>query len=332
MCDWFFMTLPRENPFDKRIVCMVSISMIDEKVLPPLPLNHLPLDALRTFVAASELGSFTQAGHQVHRTQSAVSMQMKRLEEELGRRLFERKARTVSLTPDGELLLGYAKRMLRLHDEALASLAAPEMTGQVRLGVPDDYATRYLPGVLSRFARSFPKVRVDVWCRPSNELLAHLAAGELDLCVATGDGADRVKQGGKMVSRMPLVWIGAKGLALETIWNKQDPLPLAVFHEGCLHRRWALEALDKADIPFRIAFGSMSLGAILAAVRSGLLVSVVARSSVDQGCAALGPESGLPPLPSVTVTLHVNEDPKRPAVACLAQFVEAGFAEPVPSN
>lgn len=308
-------------------------------------LPQLSMDALRTFVAAAEHGNFTRAGEVVNRSQSAVSMQIKRLEQDLECRLFERSVRAVRLTNDGETLLGYAQRLVRLHDEAVASMTAPAITGEVRLGVPDDYATRYLPDVLLRFARQCPGVRVEVRCDNTGALRRSLEEGELDVCLATTaipNGAEpaprhRVLAGAKgdigcwdslVLARMPLVWVGARHLDLDAIWNKgAGPLPLAVFHEGCLHRKGALEALRRADIPFRVAFASVSLAGVMAAVRTGLAVAPSTAGCVDAACRVLGPESGLPPLPAVHVTLHRRTAPAHPAADRLAQFVVECFRE-----
>ncbi len=292
-------------------------------------LVHLPLDALRTFVAASELASFTRAGEEVHRSQSAVSMQMKRLEEELGCRLFERNARRVCLTSEGATLLGYARRMLQLHDEALAALAIPVVEGEVRLGVPDEFATSLLPGVLARFARTHPMVRVVVRCDATRALLRLLTTRELDVCICTCDNAP---ENAEVLLRNPLVWAASRQMAIDL--DSGAPLPLAVFHEGCLYRHWALRTLEQAGIPHRIAYSSPSLAAILAAVRSGFAIAPVALSSVAKlaDFRILGPESGLPALPSVGVTLHTIPPPFPEAVAHLVAHVRDGFASSEPTS
>ncbi len=310
--------------FDKRIHCMLSISMLDDTLL-----THLSLETLRTFVAAAEFKSFTKAGQTIHRTQSAVSMQLKRLESDLGRRLFERNARSVRLTHDGELLLHYARRLLRLHDETLACFCGPRLSGLVRLGVPDDYATRYLPGVLARFAWAYPKIRVDVRCDTTGELIKEFKSGKLDVCLTTEDG-EEIREQGKPVARVPLLWMSAADLDLHSIWRGTcEPLPLAVFHEGCLQRRWALEALERLGFAYRIAFSSLSLAAIHAAVAAGFAVTPMVKSCCGPGCGFLSDDCGLPRLPEVTVALHVRHAPEHPAVACLAEFVEDRFQETV---
>src|SRR3954451_21096689 len=149
------------------------------------PMYLLDIDQLRTFVAISDTGSFTRAADIVHKTQSAVSMQMKRLEERLGKPVFERDGRTSRLTDDGERLLDYARRILRLNVECLSSFADAELAGRVRLGVPDDYADRYLPEILARFSRSNPKVEVTVVCEPTPNLVDRIQSADLDLAIIT---------------------------------------------------------------------------------------------------------------------------------------------------
>src|SRR6201986_3733727 len=143
----------------------------------------IDIDQLRTFIAIAETGSFTKAADFVHKTQSAVSMQMKRLEERLDRPVFAREGRASKLTEDGERLLDYARRIVKLNIEALAAFSDAELSGRVRLGVPDDYADRYLPEIMARFARGYPGVELTVSCEPSVELVKHIDANELDLAI-----------------------------------------------------------------------------------------------------------------------------------------------------
>src|SRR5882724_819394 len=145
----------------------------------------IDVDQLRTFIAIAETGSFTRAADVVHKTQSAVSMQMKRLEERIGRPVFARDGRASKLTEDGERLLDYARRIIKLNVEALAAFSDAELIGRVRLGVPDDYADRYLPEIMARFSRAYPSVELTVTCEPSVELVERIAANTLDLAIVT---------------------------------------------------------------------------------------------------------------------------------------------------
>nr|WP_183387528.1 LysR substrate-binding domain-containing protein [Halomonas organivorans] len=213
----------------------------------PLPL--LDTDVLRTFVAIAESGSFTRAARQVFRTPSALSMQIKRLEETLGQSLFVREARRVRLTPEGELLLGYGRRLLSLNEEAVTQFLAPSLEGRVSLGTTDDVGARTLPGILAQFARSHPAVEVNVVVGSSREMLARLDAGELDLVVCTA-GTQDPSMPVEWVHSEPLVWAGREG----GMAAQRSPLPVALAHQGCPWRQAALDALDHAGLSYRIAY------------------------------------------------------------------------------
>lgn len=286
---------------------------------------HLDPDLLRTFVAIVDAGGFTSAAQQVHRTQSAVSMQVRRLEAVLDRTLFQREGRGVQLTPEGEALLGYARRLLKLHDEALAVLSRPDLSGLVRLGTPDDYVGRFLPDILVRFARAFPRVQVEVHCEPSVNLRRLLAEDRLDLALITGTpGAET----GEVLRREPTVWATAE----RHLAHEDDPLPLALFPSGCPFRDWALAGLNERGRPYRIAYTSASLTGILAAVTAGLAVTVLSRSILPAEVRPLRAEEGFPPLPPASVTLHRGHAVSAVAEG-LASYLREGFAaEGLPSS
>ncbi|MBL8259527.1 MAG: LysR family transcriptional regulator [Candidatus Competibacteraceae bacterium] len=278
---------------------------------------QLDPDLLRTFVAIVDAGGFTQAAKHVHRTQSAVSMQVRRLEEILDRALFQRDGRGVQLSPDGEALLGYARRLLKLHDEALAALTRPDLSGLVRIGTPDDYVDRFLPEILSRFARAFPRVHVEVLCEPSVNLRHLLDEDRLDLALITcTPGAET----GEVLRREPVVWATAE----RHLAHENEPLPLALFQPGCSFRDWALAALSEQGRPYRIAYTSASISGVLAAVTAGLAVTVLCRSVLPAGVRPLGIDEGFPILPSASITLHRGSAVS--AVAeCLAGYIREGF-------
>ncbi|MBU1001401.1 MAG: LysR family transcriptional regulator [Proteobacteria bacterium] len=271
-------------------------------------------ELLHTFIAVADTGSFTGAALLVNRTQSAVSMQIKRLEDDTGHTLFERRPRGVVLTPCGETLYRYARRIVRLYDEATALLSAPEISGVVRFGTPEDYASHHLPTILKGFSGAFPLVQVDVHCDTTPRLLDGLANGDLDLCLCTSaHGLD----GGKPVGKMPLCWVGPDlGLI-----GKEQPLPLAVFHEGCIYRRWALEALELAGVEYRIAYSSPGVAGVLAAVRAGLAVAPLTKSIFSPGCRVYGENDGLPALPDATMTLHLGAGVQPGIVERFAEYV-----------
>ncbi|RAW07479.1 LysR family transcriptional regulator [Halomonas elongata] len=262
-----------------------------------LPL--LDTDVLRSFVAIAESGSFTRAANHVFRTPSALSMQIKRLEETLGQSLFVREARQVRLTPEGEMLLGYSRRLLRLNEEAVTQFLTPSLEGTVRFGTPDDVGSRILPRVLSQFARSHPAVQVDVMVGRSIELLERLDKGELDLVLATAGNEGFPADRGEVVHTEPLVWAGREGgVALE-----RSPLPLAMANHGCAWRRMALSALDDAGLAYRIAYISENCSGQEAALLADLAVAPLPRNLVRAPLSVLGDESGLPPLGDYHVLL-----------------------------
>lgn len=283
---------------------------------------QLDPDLLRTFVAIVDAGGFTQAARQVHRTQSAVSMQVRRLEETLDRVLFQRDGRGVQLAPDGEALLGYARRLLKLHDEAVAALTRPDLSGLVRIGTPDDYVDRFLPEILARFACAFPRVQVEVHCETSMNLRRILTEDRLDLALITcAPGAET----GEVLRREPTVWATAE----RHLAHEHEPLPLALFQPGCPFRDWALASLNEQGRPYRIAYTSASFSSILAAVTAGLAVTVLCRSVLPAGVRPLGVGEGFPSLPSASITLHRGR-----AVTVVAErlagYIREGFSADAP--
>ena len=251
---------------------------------------NLDVDVMKTFIAIAELGSFARAAEEVHKTQSAVSMQMKRLEETLGRPVFIRDGRQNRLSPDGDRLLDYARRIARLNDEVLSTFMRPELTGLVRLGTPDDYADRFLPEILAWFSRTHPLVQVDVDCRGSSELAEQTRRGELDLALVTCDAV--AGNGVEIVRSEPLAWV----TSLRHCAHEQDVLPLAVSHMGCDWRRMAIDALEAAGRPYRIAYSSANSNAVNAAVLAGLAVGAVPDLVVRPGMRRLTEADGFPEL------------------------------------
>ena len=258
--------------------------------------HMLDSDQLRTFLAIAETGSFTRAGEVVHKTQSAVSMQMKRLEERVGRAIFERDGRASKLTDDGERLLDYARRIVRLNSECVASFAENDLVGRIRLGLPDDYADRYLPEILASFSRSNPRAEVTVVCEPTPMLLDQIRDGELDLAIITHvDG----RSSSEVVRVEQLLWVTSARISV----HDDAPLPLALGRPTCDWRRSATDALAEAGRAFRVAYVSWHSTAVGAAVIAGLAVSVLPESAVKAGMRILGPRDGFPPLPSCKIGL-----------------------------
>ncbi len=237
----------------------------------------LEIDLLRTLIAVHQTGSFSRAAQSVFRTPSAVSMQMKRLEEIVGRPIFAKDGRGVVFTPAGEDLLGYARRMMQLNDEALARFRCADTRGVVRLGTPDDYVTKFLPAILSRFAASHPRVQVDVVCQPSRNLVRLLDDGEVDLALVSVGLGCGIPGTGTIVHRERLVWAGAR-------WGEahlKRPVPLAVSGTTCAWRSLAMERLDRAGVPYRVAYSSQHYVGQVAAVLADLAVAPLPKSVIS---------------------------------------------------
>jgi DNA-binding transcriptional LysR family regulator len=285
-----------------------------------LPLGIDP-DLLRAFAFIAEEGSFTRAAERVGRTQSAVSMQVQRLEQMLGQRVLQRgKGGAVQLTPHGQYLLDRSRELLALNDEIWGTFRAPQVHGNVRLGTPDDYALRYLPQVLKRFADSHPAVEVDVTCAPSEELMERLKAGELDLTLCS-EGNEPRRWPSTELWRGPLVWITSARFAPQ----RQSPLPLALAAGGCAWARAALRALDKAGLRYRMAYSSASLAGTYAPVLAGLAVTVSPITSLPEGLRPLRADEGLPELPDTGILLLKSRDPRQPVTDVLASHITETF-------
>lgn len=285
----------------------------------PTPLDS---DQLKTFVAIADSGSFTAAARTVNRTQSAVSMQMKRLEQSLGHRLFTRGARGVVPTTEGESLLGRARRVMRLLDEAAESLQAPPLEGRVRIGLPEEYGANVLPRILADFAAAQPGVQVSVRCGWSPDLSQAVEQGELDLAIVV---CDQGTASGEVLLHDPTVWVTSD----RHLVHEAEPLPLAMFEVGCWWRDWALRLLDAQDRAYRIAFTSPSIAGIQAAVSAGLAVGLLGASTRPKHSRILTEADGFKPLPGSHVLLR--RAPGRPTAAMdgMAQSIIEGFRTPL---
>jgi len=254
-------------------------------------------ELLLSFVAVAEHGGFSAAARALNRTQSAISLQIKRLEEQLGTPVFRRTSRKIELTPAGGTFLPYARRLLQLQDEAISAAAATEQAGPVRLGLSDEQAAAYLPTVLPAFTAKFPAVPVEVTCDLSPILIDRLQAGLLDLALAVRHGPTAT---GRVVAQQPLVWVAAADFCLDP----GRPVPLAVNPESCVYRAQALAALSRSNRKWRVVYTSQSSTGINIAVALGMAVAVKAARSVPPGCRVLGAADGLPPLAPALIELH----------------------------
>jgi DNA-binding transcriptional LysR family regulator len=262
-------------------------------------MQDLQIDWLKSFVAAVDAGSLSSAAPEVHRSQSAVSMQIKKLESATGYRLLVRGARQLQLTHEGQTLLGYARRMLDLHAEAQAALQGESLSGVVKLGVPDDYASRYLTPVLKRFAPRYGGVEIQLDCEQSTALIPRVARGELDLALVSRDHPRR----GTLLFHEPMVWVGS---AQFDIWRR-DPLPIAVYEAASLGRRSAINSLALQGRPYKVVYNSSSLAGQIAAVESGLAVAALTQCSAPPQLRVLGPDEGLGPMEPMEVALYRSQ-------------------------
>lgn len=277
--------------------------------------RNLDIDLLRAFVMIADAGSFTRAAERLHRTQSTISLQLKRLEDTLGRQLLDRNARRVHLTTEGEVLLTYARQILRMNDEAVSRVTEPDLQGVVRLGTPEDFATTHLPGVLSRFAQAHPRVALEVTCDLTLNLLDRFQAGEFDLVLIKREPVG--PSVGVKVWQEPLVWAAID----RSVVDAAAPLPLIVSPHPCVYRKRAIQALDQIGRPWRIAYTSTSLAGTQAAVRAGLGVTVLPKEMVAPGLQVLGEAEGLPALDDTEIALCRAPGPASRVVDRLAEHI-----------
>lgn len=274
---------------------------------------------LRAFVAVSEHRSFTRAAAALNRTQSAVSTQIRRLEDQVGLRLLERSTTRVELSPAGEKLVGYAHRILSLGEEALQRLHDHDVQGSVRLGVMDDYGTLVFPSLLKSFTLAYPGVRVEMETGLTSGMVDRIGS-DFDIVIAMHPAGDKT---GALLGREKAVWAASD--LLDT--KASDPLPVALYPSGCLFRKWALDALDRSGRSWRLAFVSHSLAAVEAVAAKGLAVTVVKESTLPASLSALGPAEGMPKLPRADIRLHTAA-PLSPAGNLLAAHVREYWRSP----
>ncbi|MCQ0987473.1 LysR substrate-binding domain-containing protein [Jiella marina] len=282
--------------------------------------TNLDIDLARTFVAICETGNFTRAAERVFRSPSAVSLQVKKLEEIVGRELFRRETRSVELTPEGEYMLGFARKVLKLNDEAMSYFRRPVMEGRVRFGAPNDSGVFAVPEILQRFASTHPHVEVEVRLDTSSELRRRCSLGELDVALFTCEEGHGLPV--REVHTEMLVWVGLKNGCAAT----RSPLPLALAEQGCFWRSQALESLDRAGLDYRIAYSSEQCQAQIAAVEADLAVAALPASVLSPRLVRLDGPGGLPPLGSYRVDMMTREG-AGPVAEALAEHVAESFRE-----
>jgi DNA-binding transcriptional LysR family regulator len=273
---------------------------------------NLPTELLRSFTAIVDAGSMLKATERVFVTQSALSLQMKRLEDLVQISLFQREGRRLALTPAGHSLLGHAREILDANDRALQALSGDTLAGPARIGFVQDFAETLLSGVLAHFTRLNPETQVQVRVGGSAELLDLIQAGQLDvvLCMSGQDDPAAVR-------KAPMLWLGRDDLA------RQETLPLAVLERPCRFRDAALAALDRAGRPHRIVLETPSLAALRAAVDSGLGITCRTSPFMD---AEIGAKEALPSLPHVAYVRHIRSNP-HPTISRLADLIQTAALE-----
>lgn len=284
----------------------------------------LDLTLLRSFVAVIDCGSLQLAAEHIGRSQSAISMQIKRLEQDVGCALFQREGRSLRLNPAGEELLLHTRRLLRLSDEAMASLRRPQASGVVRMGVPEDYAAYLIAPALARFVQDFPLAEIELTFESSPGLLRLLESGRLDLALVTREP----RQPFAVIRRERFVWAAAPEYQA---WAR-DPLPVALFEAGDIARRFAVEALQGADRAYRVVSSSHSLLGLIAVAQAGLGVVGLVESCLPPGLVRLGETEGLPALPVLDLSLVPGPGEPAALAAHLRDFLtrELGREGPAP--
>ena len=280
--------------------------------------RDLDISLLRAFSAVVETGSVTAAARLLNRTQAAVSLQIKRLEDQFGRQLFDREHRRLSLTPAGERLLAQAQRIVAMNDALFGQMTTPEFEGEVRFGVPTDIVQTYIPPVLRRFSKAWPRVRVTPQLGNSNHLLDGFRHGTLDLTMTT-DAAPAASGETLRVDR--LVWVGARGGNA----HRETPLPVALGDQSCRFRPSAIEALRKAGRDWRFVLELSNQVAQDATVSADIAVGASLRDSTPDFLVELGTESGLPALPEYQINLHAPTPGLHPIADELARHIRQEF-------
>lgn len=281
--------------------------------------RDLDLTLLRAFLAVVETGSVTAAARLLNRTQSAVSLQLKRLEDSLEQPLFEREHKRLTLAPSGERLVGHAQRLIAMNDEMWNRMVAPSFEGEVRLGVPVDIIVTYVPQILRRFAGTWPGVRVSLVAKNSYDLLEDLAKGDIDLTITTDlESIDRCE----VLKTDDLVWVGAPGGSA----HKRSPLPIAVGGKNCRFRPVIIEAVRAMGRDWRIVLQVANQDAVNATITAGLSVGAMLRESVPTNLEVLAAGAGLPELPAFKINLHMPVTGGSDIARELARHIRAEFA------
>jgi DNA-binding transcriptional LysR family regulator len=283
-------------------------------------MKNLPMDLLRAFVSVSQLRSFTKAGELLGRSQPAVTLKIKRLEELVDQKLFLRGGKSLELSDSGIALYNYAKQILTLNDLAISQISKSTVHGKIRLGIPSEFATVLLPKIISRFAKAYPNVALEVNCELSKYLLTHAGRESHDLILVLADQDTDLD--GDLVKTDELVWVSSKKFNR----TKKDAVPLIVASEGCIYRHTAMTGLNNASLSWKIVYTNPDLTGIQYAIQEGLGVTVLSRSIVPENLHILSASAGLPSLDRVSINIICNEQRSNDeAIELLKEFLTASL-------
>lgn len=284
-------------------------------------MKNLPMDLLRSFVSVAQLNSITKAGELLGRSQPAITLQMQRLEELVDETLLVRNGKNMDLSEAGDRLYEYANQILSLNDLAVSEFSKSAVTGKIRLGIPSEFATVLLPKIVSRFAKAYPNVTLEVNCELSKNLLTKTGKASHDLILALQD--DPNAKDSALVKIDPLVWVAGSDMTSQ----KVSVVPLIVASQGCIYRNRAIRILDKSKQPWQIVYTNPDLTGIQYAIQEGLGVTVLAKSTVPDNLKILRPSSRFPELGDVGISLiFTGRHRKNEALQLLAEYLKTGLA------
>lgn len=275
-------------------------------------MKRLEFNQLATFVAIVDAGSITKAAATLHRTQAAISIQLKKLEENVGKQLLNRSYNQFTLTHEGEILLSYARKILNLSEEAFNAVNDEEVSGVVRFGIPDGYARAFIQNSLRQFISRFPKIRIQIKNDNSHNLYKSLHKGDLDLILATRDPQE---SGGELIRRESICWVAAKDYQLDLT----QPIPLALYEQGCAYRQNIVEKLNQNDKDWFVSFECQGVTGFDIAISNGLAISALAESLVKEEWRVIKPAEGLPNLGEIEIELHTIPGEGSEAIRCFAE-------------
>lgn len=272
-------------------------------------MKRLDFNQLATFVAIVDAGSITKAAASLHRTQAAISIQLKKLEEGTGKQLLNRSYNHFTLTREGEILLSYARKILNLSEEAFNAISDEEVSGVVRFGIPDGYARVFIQNSLRQFISRFPNIRIQIKNDNSHNLYKNLHEGELDLILATRDPKEA---GGQRVRREKICWVAANDFVLDS----GRPIPLALYEQGCEYRKNIVEKLNQDALDWFVSFECQGVTGFDIAISNGLAISALAESLVKDEWRIIQPSEGLPDLGEIEIELHTLPGEVSEAIRC----------------